>query len=627
MTVSPKTPHARTRVLCLLFLLISAAGARATESEINLPVRLDNTYLREAVITQVFRGDRESAQVWDDGTGCNFMVISDPAVVTQAAGDDQGIIVRFASDARIGQRVGERCVVVLDWSGFITTEQTVELEPGSSILRFRIVDSHIEDREVRHGIRVGTLWDWVKQYVHPRLNAVRVDLAPALGDLKSVLQLVLPDGRGESLSSTLESISMESVAVSNDGLIARLNMRVPENFYESSPAAPTLSAAELARFEAAWQGWDSFITFVVKHFAAGGAAPEVRRELLDVLIQARYDLLDILASDTGRNTAVDPVRTLFVETWSRLAPVLRRLSARAPGERALNLLSFITAADALQTLDALGPRFNLEISVDGLRRMARILVPQSESDPLIYDQRVDPELRQLFDFGPPPRLREDEDTAPEPQSWWRGLVPAAHAAAPLGDKQISRLNHWIPSRAEIDAYLSMVHRLLNQTGRNVAAESKLDPELHELFRVLVLATAWQETCWRQYRRAGEEVVPIRSPAGAVGMMQVVPTVWRGFYEPQGLTRDIAYNAEAGSEILMHYLQHYAIERGEHKQPGGRDNLAWATYAAYNGGPRQFRRYRAADTRESLRDIDTAFRDKFKAIREGDELAVRSCYVD
>lgn len=623
MTKALEARYAGTRVFCLLLLLAVVSGARAAEREINLPVRLDNAYLREAFVTQVFRGDRTSAQVWDDGTGCNFMVISDPVVATHAAEQDQSVIVRFASDARIGQRVGDRCVMLLDWSGFITTEQKVELEPGSSTLGFRIVDSQIEDREVRHGIRVGTLWDWVKQYVHPRLNAVRVDLASALGDLKSVLQLVLPEQRDESLSSTLETITMESVTVTDSGLIAGLRLRIPESYYEASPPAPALSAAELARFESAWQGWDSFITFVVKYFAAGSATPELRRELLDVLIQARYDLLDILASDTGANTTADPVRALFVETWSRLAPVLRRLSAEAPGERALNLLSFITAADALQTLDALGPQFNLEISVAGLRRMARILVPHSESDPLIYDRRVDPELRQLFDFGPPPRLREE----PAPQGWWRGIIPTAHAAEPLEDKQISRLNQWIPAPPEIDAYLSMVHRLLDGIGRNVAAESKLEPELHELFRVLVLATAWQETCWRQYRRAGEEIVPMRSPAGAVGMMQVVPTVWRGFYEPQGLTRDIAYNAEAGSEILMHYLKHYALDRGEHRQPGGRDNLAWATYAAYNGGPRQFRRYRAADTRESLRNIDTAFRDKFKTIRDGDELAVRSCYVE
>ncbi len=200
------------------------------------------------------------------------------------------------------------------------------------------------------------------------------------------------------------------------------------------------------------------------------------------------------------------------------------------------------------------------------------------------------------------------------------------ARASLDDDAVKRLNRWIPEPPELDAYLSTVHRLLDETGRDIAAQSSLETDLLELYRVLVLATAWQESCWRQYKRAGDRIVPMRSPAGAVGLMQVVPTVWRGFYDPQGLTSDIAYNAGAGGEILMHYLHHYAIARGEHQQPGGRDNLAWATYAAYNGGPRHLRRYREADTREDLRSIDLAFRDKFQIIRDGDELAVRACYT-
>lgn len=624
MSIPSATPFHFIRAGAVVAVLLTATGAAGSEREIKLPVRLDNAYLREAFISQAFKEPGGSARVWDDGSGCNFMVISNPSISTSASDLDGGVEITTASEARIGQRVGDRCIVVLDWSGFITTTQRVETVPDGASVRFRIVDSRISNEEVRHGIRVGTLWEWIKNYVHPRLATVRLDLNPALADLKSVLQLVLPDDAG-TLSATLSSITLESVEVADDGLVAHLAMRVPGDYFRPKPPAPALNPAELARFESAWQGWDSFVAFVVKHFATDAAAPEIRRDLLDVLIQARYDLIEILGTNTETRGA-DPVRRLFVDTWSRLAPVLRRLSPELPGERGLNLLGFITAADALQTLDALGPRFDLDISVEGLRRMARILAPDADTDPLHYNQRVDPELRELFDFGPPPRLR---NTPPAPsQGWWRGLLPDARAAdAPLDDEALARLNQWIPDPSEVDAYLSMVHRLLEQTGREVVAGSKLEADLHELFRVLVLATAWQETCWRQYRRVNDRIVPMRSPAGAVGLMQVVPTVWRGFYEPQGLTGDIAYNATAGSEILMHYLTHYAIARGEHQQPGGRDNLAWATYAAYNGGPRHLRRYRSADTQGTLRHIDLAFQDKFRAIREGNELAVRACYTD
>jgi hypothetical protein len=591
-----RLPPGTTRLIVLVILAAAAAATFAATRDVVLPVRPDTEYLRQAVVSQVFTDADDTAQVWDDGSGCNYLVLSDPRITT----GDGLVKLRSFAEARVGRRVGARCIVVTDWSGTIETAHSVVLEPGGASLRFNVVDSEIQDETVHAGVPVGIVWDWVKKYVHPRLGAVRIDLAPALEDLKAVLRLVLlADHNGEGRAA-LDSITPASVAVADDGLLVELRMRVPK--VEATPDLPAepLTPAELASFEAAWQGWDGFVTFVVKHFAAGTAAPETRRELLEVLIEARYDLIRILAAEPEiRRT--DPVRALFVDTWSRLSPVLRSMSPDMPRERALNLLSFMTAADALRALDDLGPGFGLEISLDGLRRMARILAPDTLQDPLKYDEQVDPDLRELFDFGPPLPFRRDRQ--PEPQGWWRGILPEARAAIAVDDDLIGRLNKWIPARDELESYLQSVHALLNATSRDVAAESELDPALHEMYRVLVLATAWQETCWRQFRNINGDIVPMRSPAGAVGIMQVVPGVWRGFYEPRGLADDIAYNSAAGGEILMHYLLHYAIRHGEDRQPGGRDNLARATYAAYNGGPRHLRRYRSADTSEHLRDID------------------------
>lgn len=602
----------------LVFVLGTLAALPAAAArEVTLPVNLDTAYLREIFASQVFTEPGTSARVWDDGGGCNYMLISNPRV--SASGGLLDVVT--AGQARVGQRVGDRCIVVLDWSGTIETSQKVELEPGGTALRFPVVDSRVLDESTSGGIRVGVVWDWIKEYVHPRLGAVRVDLQPALDELKGVLRLVLP-GREGALEETLASIRLSSADVVDGGLRVGLRMQVPQGSTRIDSPEPALSPAELARFESAWQGWDGFVTFVIKHFAGSAKDREVRRDLLDVLIEARYDLLDIV-SEQPRVLEPDPVRALFAKTWSRLAPVLRRLSPDMTGERALHLLSFITAADALQTLDALGPEFNLDISLDGLRRMARILVPETEEDPLIFRQQVDPELRRLFDLGPPLPLRPQP--VPPPQSWWHGLWRDARASASVDDELVDKLNGWIPPPEEIGSYLESVHRLLNETGKSLAADSDLDPKLQDMFRILVLATAWQETCWRQFKRVEGKVVPIRSPAGAVGMMQIVPNVWRGLYDPGGLTGDIGYNAAAGGEILMYYLTNYAIPRGEDRAPGGPDNLAWATYAAYNGGPGQLGRYRKPGTKSALRAIDATFRDKFQAIRNGDELAVRSCF--
>ncbi len=106
-------------------------------------------------------------------------------------------------------------------------------------------------------------------------------------------------------------------------------------------------------------------------------------------------------------------------------------------------------------------------------------------------------------------------------------------------------------------------------------------------------------------------------------MQVNRNTWRGLYDINGLSGDITYNSNAGSEILLYYLSRFAIRKKEDKQPGG--NLARATYSAYNGGPGQLGRYRNAKTPAVWKQVDNAFWTKFRAVSAGQELAVKSCY--
>jgi hypothetical protein len=82
--------------------------------------------------------------------------------------------------------------------------------------------------------------------------------------------------------------------------------------------------------------------------------------------------------------------------------------------------------------------------------------------------------------------------------------------------------------------------------------------------------------WRQYIRKGKEITPLASATGDVGLMQVNRNTWRGVYDVRGLGGDIAYNGNAGGEILLYYLTRYAIRKNEDKQPGR--NLARATYS-------------------------------------------------
>jgi hypothetical protein len=106
-------------------------------------------------------------------------------------------------------------------------------------------------------------------------------------------------------------------------------------------------------------------------------------------------------------------------------------------------------------------------------------------------------------------------------------------------------------------------------------------------------------------------------------MQVSPHTWRNLYDLNRLGADIEYNGNAGAEILLYYLTRFALKKNEDKQPRG--DLARATYSAYNGGPGQLSRYRAAKQNPELKKVDEAFWEKFQAVRSGREMEVRSCY--
>lgn len=377
--------------------------------------------------------------------------------------------------------------------------------------------------------------------------------------------------------------------------------------------------------------WDAFLTVVSKHAAQHSEDPELRHDFFGALLDGRFDVVGLLGAAVGDDA--DPLRRLFESGWPRLAPLVGRLAETLPRDESARWRSLLDAGRVLEGISKHGGAVASELSARGLtpdrlRQLARLVLPPEIGDPLVYDTAVDPALREVFGFGPPIALAA---AAPPPavRSPLEWLVPSAHAAetapgdvAALG----RRLANWAPTRKDVDEYLPLVRELLHALADRTLAAKPLEPEFHELYDDLVLATAWQESCWRQFVKDRQgKVQPIQSGVGSVGLMQINQKVWRGFYDVGSLQRDVAYNGAAGAEILRHYLRDYAIEKGEHLATGSVENLARSTYAIYNGGPGHIRRYRNPKARKDLQAIDAAFLEKFRAVAAGDELGVARCY--
>jgi hypothetical protein len=389
-------------------------------------------------------------------------------------------------------------------------------------------------------------------------------------------------------------------------------------------AETRLAALALPSFARAdWQQWDSFLTNVVKKLSEE-FRPDQREQLSEIFLDARYQLVDAISSG-----ASDPVPQLFTDAWSRLSPLVKQAVPFASQQSASQYTSFIQAMDAASAVSGIAQRLGLfRITPDALRGAAQLL-NAGGADPLAYALDVDPGLRGLLGFTDPlPTAR------PSPlleESRWPGLRHRAAAAlrflsvrpAHAAEADVDRLNEWVPETREIPEYLLEVRDLLVATSGKVLAKSKLTPEHQQLYRHIVFATGWQESCWRQFVRKGQKLTPLASSTGDVGLMQVNRVVWRNVYDVKGLNGDIGYNGNAGAEILYHYLTRYAIAKKEDQQPAG--HLARATYSAYNAGPRGLARYRGVRQSPTWKKVDEAFWTKFQAVSSGQELAVKTCY--
>src|SRR2546428_265947 len=324
--------------------------------------------------------------------------------------------------------------------------------------------------------------------------------------------------------------------------------------------------------------WD-----VVKDRGAAGA-PGLRDQLLDMLLASRHRLLDALAG--GPVAGVDPVRQLFLDAWDGLRGVVRQSIAHGgPQDRLLRYASFVTAGDALVALDAAAPSLGLEISSDGLRRLARVLDPTYVGDPLAYTEAPDPVLRELFHFHDPAPSESTPAPPPADESSWLG--PRTAWAAPPPDELgtiARRLDRWLPRPDELAAYRDAVGRLLALVAGRTAGANAVGERFTRLYGVLVPAVAWQESCWRQFVERDGQVTYLLSKSGDVGIMQVNRRVWRGFFDLAKLEWDITYNAGAGAEILAQLLTRYGAREASRRL----ENAARATYAAYNGGPDAYR---------------------------------------
>jgi hypothetical protein len=662
---SRRLQHQLTLLSAALLLLLSMTPMvfGQTDSVVSVPLTIDYAILRAEIVRQLYTEDGR-ADFWSGANSCQFLYGEHPLI------SPQGGQLLFSTDTSlsIGLPVGKRCLSPVRWTG-IAQVRMIPYLAGRS-LKFRVADVNLFNARHEKTLIAGRGFDLVKRYVIPRLETFTFDLNPATRTLEQLARAAASPAAAARIDETMATMRVgPGVEVQREGLGTVLQVTLPAQPQATpAPLPAPLSPAEIAAFETKLDQWDAFLVFAVKQLAGSNGDAQLRAGLLELLLDSRYRLLTALENPQAGGP--DPVRTLFLQVWRQLGVLVRAAAQRdVLGDRSVEFLSFISAGDALFALDQTAPVLGMRISADDLRYLARMMAPGTTVDPLAFSFAEDPELRRIFGIGPTAQGLETP-TAPSGLSAHGASAtpaPATPSAAPTptplhsdvgglqslpggplmawleallrtpvaygGDDNLqtagllplrrvaNRLGRTVADAGNVGAYEPILQRLLEMTATYAYRDADPGPADAAFYVHLVKAVAWQESCWRQFVKRGQRVVYLESPTHDIGLMQVNKYVWRGFYSIPRLEWDIVYNASAGTQILLTLQK----QIGAGGRFGSRDQLARSLYAAYNGGPEAYRRWREKEA-PVIRAIDQSFWAKYQALGHGQRVDILSCAV-
>ena len=619
---------------CLLFLLFFHPGFASGETRtVEFPLTLEFPLVRSMVKDRIFTSPGERVLL-EDPEWCATIELWEPQVFQVQTSLGIKSKLRFQS----GFRIGSTCFHLVNWTGEIEIIQRLLLDKKDWHLKFKTEDSFIYDQNHKRPFLAGIFWDYAKAYLHSTMDRMTIDLSSPVKELKELIPLFFAEAQKPQVQSWLATLRPGEVTIQSDAVRSQLMMEV-----DTSPTAervPEITQSDIESLSRNWETWDAFFVREIETLIGRPLEQRERKEILDTLLGMRYTFTQALAEN---RLTQDLIRGQFTNSWDRVSKILRKYLLQESSRSLLRHLAFFTAADALAVVEKLGPAMGIELTPQGLRRLASLLGEEGKEAGLQYSYELDPKLRELLGLGPPlpetgPSFdaeefesREDsEEEAPPPKdSQWRGSLLRLASAGDRAPAIPPELREWIPPQGKegLPQYLSKVHQVLQSATEETLSKNQHPSKYDSLYRLLVLATAWQESCWRQLEKKRDKVTYLLSyNRTSVGLMQINERVWRGLYQRDKLRWDIRYNARAGAEILDLYMKDYAVTRMGAQVLTDETVLARAVYAMYNAGPDELQRFLKRYRSDSPHEVDRLFMEKYEMTQKGDFEQIALCLV-
>ena len=589
---------------------------------------LDHKLLNSLLLHESFSGTDQSAAIFGVPGDCTYVRIAKPHF------SSAGKLLRLEMqlEIRVGLHLGDKCFLPVAWQGYLELLQQPIFDGRTFSLSFRTVNSTLLTLSRKPATVAGLLWRFASPRVSEYLDRVRLDLAPPITELRSFLAPLFHAEAQRSTQAMLNSLHGGGVEVKPDGVVVELLTEVQEIFKPKDHQAVTeLTGEERQQLIDLWDTWDAFLVRLLTTMVNGLLNPVDRQTLIDVLLDTRYAFVAALEQpDTGK----DFVRMQFIRAWQQLAPVFRRQLFAQPSDNSLGYLAFFTAADALTVFDRMGPTLGVEISQQGLLRLAGMLVGRNTTLP--YSTQLDKQLRDLLQL---PLIDDDvrsqddlqeinipvEEPAEGPFSkmFYFFFTPVYGASLPAYGDILS----WKVPEENVAGYVARVRDVLAESTATILSRGEISEQFHEMFRKLIPAMAWQESCFRQFIVKNDKLTYLLSyNQTSIGLMQINERVWRGLYDQSRLRWDIRYNAFAGCEIAGLYLRKYALNHSRWQKSADMQLLAQVVYAMYNGGPGEYTKFLDRERTGKHYPSDQLFLEKLQSVDQENWDRVKDCLL-
>lgn len=354
------------------YLLATAFGLslmfaeNALANQFKLPIQLDYSLIKKIVVSQLYTGNDNSAELWHDKHGCSFLKLSN----LQINGLDNNIRLLNDVEAQFGTSFGSQCMTLLQWRGVLETWQQPTLNADHSVLSLPVSKAVAYDRQGRR-LNIDKLQDLLQRVAEPKLAEIKIDLNKSRDDMTRTLVQYLPQEQEAAAKNILNSLKFNSAEANEKAVAINIGFEAPTNTTAQKNSA-ALTVEEQQQFQTLWREWDDFLSKTIRQAADDAQSAELRDTLTEILLESRQAFQAGIAAHD--DNAGDPVRTFFIDTWERLAPQLRTLAKQLPEVQSLRYLTFITATDLVYELENLGAPFGISISSDGLRKLGRLLI-------------------------------------------------------------------------------------------------------------------------------------------------------------------------------------------------------------------------------------------------------------